>query len=320
MTTRRQVVLVGALGALGALSAFAQGRVPRIGVLSGRPLAESFYARPLVKELAELGYRDGAGAILEYRSTDGFADRYPKHARELVDLKCDVIFAVGSEHPVRAMMKLGTPVPTVFWAGDYDPVERGIVRNLGRPEGNITGVYAPQSLLVAKRLELLREALPGARRFLLLADAWSKDHVPGARKAAASAGLELTVVEFSAQPYDLAKAFATGRQAGVEGIVLLNSPVFASRLQELSGFIATHRLPSVAGAYSGVLLGYHADIGRGAARAAAIGVRILKGAKPADIPVEQPDEFQLVVNLKTARTLGIKIPQSVLTRATRVIE
>jgi len=149
MTTRRQVVLVGALGALGALSAFAQGRVPRIGVLSGRPLAESFYARPLVKELAELGYRDGAGAILEYRSTDGFADRYPKHARELVDLKCDVIFAVGSEHPVRAMMKLGTPVPTVFWAGDYDPVERGIVRNLGRPEGNITGVYAPQSLLVA---------------------------------------------------------------------------------------------------------------------------------------------------------------------------
>ncbi len=321
MMTRRQFLLAGALSALFAPLVQAQARAPRIGIMSGLPLDRSAYGGPLVRSLADLGYRDGVGAILEYRSADGLTDRYPKQARELVDLKCDLIFAVGSEFPVRALMKLGTPVPTVFWAGDYDPLEKGIVKSLARPEGNVTGVYAPQGTLVAKRLDLLREVRPGARRFLVLADAWSRDHVPDARKAAVVAGVELTVVEFSKEPYDLAQAFATGQQAGAEGIIVLNSPVFRTHFGEILALGTKHRLPSAgSGGYPGILLGYHADLGKGAARVAALGARILKGVKPADIPVEQQNEFQFVVNLKTARALGLKVPQSLMLRATRVIE
>jgi len=320
MTTRRQIVLATALCALSTRSALAQPRPARIGVMSGNPLAKSIYGSALVRGLAEAGYRDGAGAILEYRSTDGFADRFAKQARELVDLKCDVIFTLGSDLPVRALMNLGAPVPTVFWAGDFDPVEKGIVKNLRRPEGNVTGVYAPQGTLVAKRLELLRESLPAARRFLVLADVWSKEHVGAARKAAEIAGVQLTVVEFSKQPYDFGAAFATGQQAGAEGVVLLNSPVFSANLGQLSALMTKHRLPSVGASLPGILLAYHADLRKGAERVAAMGVRILKGTKPSDIPVEQQAEFQFVVNLKTAKTLGVQIPQSVMARATRVIE
>jgi putative ABC transport system substrate-binding protein len=289
-------------------------------MLSGRPLAESIYARPIVRRLAELGYRDGAGTILEYRSTDGFIDRYPAQARELIDLKCDVIIAIGAWQPARALRDLRSPVPTVFFAGDYDPVEKGIVSSLSRPDGNMTGVYAPQALLAAKRLQILREVLPAARHFLVLADAFSRDHLDAVRKAGEAVGVDITVVEFLNQPYDFAGAFETGRQAGVEGVLLLNSPVFASHLKELSALIAKHRLPAVGAGYPGIMIGYHGDLQKGPARAAEIAVRILKGAKPADIPVEQIDEFVLVINAKTARALGVKIPESVLARATRIIE
>jgi putative ABC transport system substrate-binding protein len=129
------------------------------------------------------------------------------------------------------------------------------------------------------------------------------------------------VVEFDKQPYDLAQAFATGQKAGAGGIVLLNSPVFRARINEILALATKYRLPSAgSGGYPGVLLAYHADLGKGAARVAALGARILGGAKPADIPVEQQGEFQLVVNLKTARALGLKMPQSLMLRATRVIE
>ena len=317
---RRRCLLLLA-GALLAPLAGAQARTPRIGILSALPLDRSAYGGPLVKSLAALGYRDGAGAILEYRSVDGLPDRYPKQARELVDLKCDVIFPIGNELPVRALLKLGTPVPVVFWAGDYDPLEKGIVKSLARPEGNMTGVYAPQGMLVAKRVDLLREARPEARRFLVLADPWSRDNVADARKAAAVAGVQLTVIEFSKQPYNFAQAFASGQQEGAEGLILLNSPVFRTHIDEILAFAAQRRLPSAgSGGYPGILLAYYADLGKGAARVAALGARILKGAKPADIPVEQTSEFQLVVNLKTAKTLGLKVPQSLTLRATRVIE
>jgi putative ABC transport system substrate-binding protein len=323
MTIRRQILLAGALGALGMLGASrvrAQPRPVRIGVLSARPLAESVYAAPLVRRLAELGYRDGGGAILEYRSTDGFIDRYADQARELINLECDIIFTIGAEEPVRALMQLRSLVPTVFFAGDYDPLERGIVTSLSRPGGNMTGVYAPQGVLVAKRVQLLREVLPRARQFLAFADGFSRNHLGAARKAAAATGVQLTIVEFSKPPYDFAEAFETGRQAGTEGLLVLNSPVFASNAADLFALAAKHRLPSVGGGYRGVLLAYYGDVDKIARRAAEMGARILKGAKPADIPVEQIDEFQLVINSKLARMLGLKIPESVMARATRILQ
>lgn len=262
--------------------------------------------------------------VLEYRSADGVVDRFPRLARELIDLKCDLIFAIGPEHSARAMRDARSTVPVVILAIDYDPVEKGIIANLRRPEANMTGVYLPQAALAVKRLEIAREVVPTARKLLVLADPYSRDQLNAVRKAAEKVGVTLTVVEFTKQPYDFASAFESGRRAGVEVLIGFSSPVFAANGAALSAFLAQHRLPGVGFfprlAEEGFLMSYGADIVKAARRVADIGVRILKGDKPADIPLEQSDEYDLVLNLKTAKTLGVKIPYSVMARATRVIE
>lgn len=262
--------------------------------------------------------------VLEYRSADGFAERFPKLARELLELKCDVIFAFGPEHSARPFRDTRSAVPVVVLAIDYDPLGKGIVANLRRPGGNITGVYIPQVALAAKRLEIAQEVFPGASRFLVLGDVYTRDQLAALRKAAEARKARLTVVEFARPPYDYAGAFETGRQAGVEVFVGMASPVFAADRRKLAALLASQRLPAVGirdtYAEAGFLLSYGADVNKAAMRAADIGVRILKGANPADIPVEQSTEFELVINLRTAKSLGVKIPYSVLARATRVIE
>ncbi len=324
MTTRRQFLLASALGAVAPACAIAQARPVRIGMLNNRPLAVSFYAGSIVRRLAELGYREGAGMILEFRSADGFADRFPKQARELIALKCDLIFAIGPEVAVRALRDARTSVPVVFLAIDYDPLEKRVVTSLSRPGGNITGVYVPQGALAAKRLEVMREVVPTARRFLVLADTFSNDQLDAVRKTAEAAGVQLTIVEFSNQPYDFAGAFETGRKAGVQGLIGLASGVFASNLATISALLEKYRLPSAgtsgAMAGAGFLFSYGPDVPKTTRRVADLGARILKGAKPADIPVEQADEFELVINARTARVLGVKIPESVLARATKIVQ
>lgn len=320
MTSRRQFVLAGALCALSP-NVFGQKRPVRVGMLSGRPLKVSLYAAPVVRRLAELGYRDGAGMVLEYRSSDGAAERQAKQARELVDAKCDLIFALGDHLAARALIDLRSGVPGVFFAGDYDPIEKGIVKSLSRPDGNMTGVYVPQGIMVAKRVELLRELLPHASRFLVLADVWSSEYVPAAQKAADTLRMKLSVAEFSKKPYDFATALEVGRREGAEGVVLMNSPVFAERGAEMVALLAKHRLPSIGGAgYTGSVLRYYGNIDKAGARVAEIGVRVLKGETPANIPVEQGDEYVLLVDAKAAHTMGLKIPTALRMRATRVIE
>ena len=327
MTTRRQFVLAGALGALAgnAPAAFSQSRKPvKIGILGPRPLADSFYAGPVVRRLAELGYREGTGTTIEYRSSDGIAERYPKQTRELIELKCDVIVALGVEPAARALRDARASVPGIFFAVDFDPLERGIVRSLSRPEGNLTGVYVPQSALAGKRLEIMREVVPAARRFLVFVDDFSIDQVSGVRKAAQASGVELTVIEFKKQPYDLAAAFEAGRKAQAEALIGLASPVFAGTMPQIVELCMKYRLPSAgtgrAMAERGFLLSYGVNLAKTVGRVAELTDRILKGAKPADVPVEQADEFELVINTKVARALGMKIPESVLARATRIVQ
>jgi putative ABC transport system substrate-binding protein len=324
MTTRRRFLLASAVGAFASPVAFAQARQVKIGVLAPIPRSLSIPAPSLVKRLSELGYREDAGMVLEYRSADGVVDRFPRLARELIDLKCDLIFAIGPEHSARAMRDARSTVPVVILAIDYDPVEKGIIANLRRPEANMTGVYLPQAALAVKRLEIAREVVPTARKLLVLADPYSRDQLNAVRKAAEKEGVTLTVVEFTKQPYDFAAAFESGRRAGVEVLIGFSSPVFAANGTALSALLAQHRLPGVGFfprlAEEGFLMSYGADIVKAARRVADIGVRILKGDKPADIPLEQSDEYDLVLNLKTAKTLGVKIPYSVMARATRVIE
>jgi putative ABC transport system substrate-binding protein len=217
MTTRRQFLVAGALGALSARYAAAQSRPVRVGILLARPLNQSFYGPGIVRRLAELGYREDSSMVVEHRSADGMADRFPALARELIQANCDVIFAVGPEQPVRALQIAGSRVPVVFLAVDYDPLEKGIVTSLSRPDRNATGVYIPQALLAAKRLEIMREVLPRARRFLVLSDIFSKDQVAAVRDAADAAKVQLTVIEFGKSPYDFAAAFESAHQARVEG-------------------------------------------------------------------------------------------------------
>ena len=323
MTTRRQFLLASAVGATYSHVVVAQTRPAKVGMLLARPLNESFYARGIVQRLGELGYREKAGMVLEHRSADGIAERFPKLARELIDARCDVIFAVGPEQAARALQNAAAPV-VVFLAVDYDPLEKGIITSLSRPDRNTTGLYIPQGLLAAKRLEIMREILPGARRFLVLSDVFSKDLVPAVRSAAAAAGIQLTVIEFDRSPYDFVAAFEAARQAQVDGLIGIPSPVFATRGAEIGALLNQYRLPSAGWAASvipaGFLFGYGEDTLKVSRRAAEVGAKILKGTKPSDIPVEQADEFVLVINATAARSLGVKVPESVLARATKIVQ
>lgn len=324
MTTRRRFLAASTIAALAPALAFAQQGPVRVGALVPVPRSKSIPFPSLVQRLGEMGYRENAGMVLEYRSAEGSLDRFPELARQLIELRCDLIFAIGPEQAARAMRDVRSTIPVVILAIDYDPVEKGIIVNLRRPEANMTGVYLPAAALAVKRLEIAREVVPTARKLLVLADPYSRDQLDAVRKAAEKEGLTLTIVEFAKQPYDFASAFETGRRAGVEVLIGFSSPVFAINGVEISAFLAQHRLPGVGFfprlAEEGFLMSYGADIVKAARRVADIGVRILKGARPVDIPLEQSDEYDLVVNLKTAKALGVKIPYSVLARATRVIE
>jgi len=323
MITRRRFLLASAVGALAPPFAFAQTRPVKVGMLAPRPLEESNYAPMMVQRLGELGYREGSGMALEYRSSDGYTDRYPKLARELIDLRCDVVFVIGPEAAVRALREARAPMPVVFLAIEYDPLESGVVKSLGRPESNMTGVYLPQTAMAAKRLEIMREVVPSAQRFLVLVDATSKGQLSALRKAAAVARVQLTVIEFTNPPYDYAAAFEAGRKANVQAFIGLSTGVFAATEGQIAALLAQHRLAGIGSTLRmgqvGYLLAYTVDTSKAGRRAAEMGVRILKGAKVADIPVEQADEFVLVVNAKTAKAFGIKIPESVLARATRIV-
>lgn len=287
------------------------------------PFKETVYAAGVAQGFADFGYRDGSRMQLEYRSADGREDLYRRQARELVDLNCDLYIVLGAEAPVRILQELKPRAPIVFLAVDYDPLERKIVSDLRRPDRNTTGVYVPQNSLVAKRMEVLREALPAAKRVVVFADRFSSVQVPGAHQGARSARFEVSVVEFSQQPYDYAGQLDSARKSGADAFMTLASPVFARERQAISEILLRNRMPGIGTATvqaeAGYLLALGTLVPKVTRRLADVGVRLLKGARPADIPVEQADEFELTINAKTAKALGIRIPESVLARASRIV-
>ena len=319
---RRAFVL--ALGTLLAPSfASAQARTVRIGVLA--PRQRSLYFPGLIRRLGEAGYVEGKNLIMDYRSADGVVERFPVLAGELILAKCDLIFALGPVHSARALLEAKSGVPVVILAVDYDPVRAGIVSNLRRPGGNVTGMFIPQPVLAAKRLELLREIVPKATRFLVLADPFTKEQLESVSQAAERLRVKIIAETFAALPYDLESAFARGRAAGAEAVVVLNSPALADQQAKIVGLAMKHRLPSagirgLAAPESSYLISYTTNPEKTFTRAGHIAASILKGAKPGDIPVEQETEFELIVNLKTAKALGISIPPSIVVRADRTIE
>jgi len=320
---RRRFIEVIAGGLLAApLAAEAQqlGKPPRVGYLS--PVSAGAPGYVIFRQsLRELGYFEGENIAF----LDGFAEgRLPGLAAELIRQKVDIILA-ASPPAIRAAKNATTAIPIVMITAD-DPVRSGYVASLARPGGNITGVTFLAVDLFSKQMELLKQVVPGLKRVAFLWDPTmptTTEDVTGVRAAARRLGLQLQVVEArGSSDYDAVFAAIERGRAGA--LVIPGSPTFIQDRSRIIGLAARHRLPASYGlkedAEAGGLMSYGPRQADSVRLAATYVDKILKGAKPADLPVEQPRKFELVINLKTAKTLGLTIPPSLLLRADQVIE
>jgi putative ABC transport system substrate-binding protein len=297
----------------------------RLGAVSAGAPRSSPHWVTFARRLAELGYVEGRNLFIEFRSAEGRPERFPGVMAELVRLGVDVILPVGPEASLRAAKEATATIPIVVVAIDYDPVGRGYVGGLARPGvGNVTGLFLRQPELTAKRVEFLREVVPKVQRVAVFWDAFSIDQLEEARAVAEAAGLQLERFEFRDPPYsfDGPMKAAIRQQAGA--LLGLASPIFFRQRSELAEVAIRHRLPAIVpfreSAEAGVLMSYGAYLPDMLRRAAEYVDRILKGAKPADLPMEQPTKFEFVINLKTAKALGLTVPPSLLARADQVID
>jgi len=326
LTLRAAVAAILTLGLLLApLVAQAQqpSRVPRIGVIGERSSGDPFLAA-FRQALRELGYTEGQSIVIEYRYAQGAHDRVPKLAAELVRAGVDVL-VVGGTVSAQSAKAVTTTVPIVF-ALAGDPVGSGLVESLARPGGNATGLSNFLSEMSAKQLELLKVAAPQVSRVAVLYNPGNPVHagpaLDEAREAARTLAVELLAVDVR-QPSELARAFSalTAWRAGA--LLILSDPVFGNELARLSKLAAQNRLPAMYSrrefAEVGGLLTYGPSFTDNFRRAASYVDKILKGAKPGDLPVERPTKFELVVNLKTAKALGLTLPPSLVLRADEVI-
>jgi putative ABC transport system substrate-binding protein len=313
--------VLACLFAVGAATAQPVNKIPRIGVLAERPAGDPMLMA-FVDGLRELGYVDGRNIVIEWRHPRDATDRYAESAAELAASKVDVL-VVGGSIGVRAAKTAAGTIPIVFTSVG-DPVGAGFVASLQRPGGNITGVTNLTAELSAKQLELLKLAAPSISRVAVLHDPLTQEQaLKGARAAARDLRVHVETIEVR-KADELARAFSTATSRRADAILALASPALGNALPTLARLSAASRLPSIYPrsefAAEGGLLAYGPNFSTNYRRAAIYVDKILKGAKPADLPVEQPTTFELVVNLKTARQIGISIPQSVVQRADRIIE
>ncbi len=332
MNRRRNLLTVLGAGALAApFAALAQqpGRIYRVGLLAtqSRPSDNDFprsvYAA-FQQGMRELGHTEGRNLAIEWRFADGDAKRLPELAAELVRMKVDVLVAGGTDAPL-ALQKATTTIPIVMTSAS-DPVGRGLVKSLARPAGNITGLSIVTGYLGAKRLELLRAMVPKVSRVAVLINPANPQSAAGLESVQVGArqlGVTLVPVEAkSAQEIEL--AFALMRKQGAGALIVLLNPLYQQHRSRIAALAIEHRLPTITAdrdfAAAGCLLSYGSSLAESFRRAATYVDRILKGAKPGDLPVEQPVKFDLVINRGTAKTLGLTIPQGLLISAEEVIE
>jgi putative tryptophan/tyrosine transport system substrate-binding protein len=315
-------MLAAPLGAEGQQSA----KVWRIGLLdySAPDAARRDWWNAFMQQMRELGYVEGQNVRFEPRWAKGDSDRLQKLAADLVGHKVDLIVTAGASSAIVAKQATST-IPIVMATGT-DPVELGLVAGLRQPGGNVTGMASLQSELAGKRLELVRAIAPHVHRIAILWD----ERNPGSRlavheteAAAGRAGFTITSLPVRS-PADLEAAFATLIRDRAGALNIVPSPMLFSHRARLAELAVKHRLPTVVGSReyveAGGLAGYGTDYPELFRRAASFVDKILKGAKPADLPVEQPTKFELVINLKTAKALGLIMPPSLLLRADQVIE
>jgi len=302
-------------------------KVPRIGYLSNTdPARESARSEGIRLALHERGHIEGQNIATEYRYAEGKIDRYPELAAELVRLKVDIILVSG-DIPVRAAKNATKTIPIVMVGTGSDPVEAGHVESLARPGGNVTGLTNLTRELGGKRLELLKEAVPKIARVAILYDPATPGNVREVKEVlpVAARGLRLTIRSWEVRDADgFEKVFAALSKERPDGLQVLGGPLMRANVKRIADFALKSRLPSIHGNREGVeaggLMSYGADIADSYRRVAYFVDRILKGAKPADMPVEQPTKFEFVINLKTAKQIGLTIPPEVLARASRLIK
>jgi ABC-type uncharacterized transport system substrate-binding protein len=317
-----------ALGLLCALLTAAEAqqakKVFRVGVLSIINLRSAPQFVAFVQRLQDLGYVEGQNVAFEFRNAEGQAERLADLAAELVRLQVDVIVAPGPEATLQAARQATSTIPTVMLAINYDPIARGYINGLARPGGNITGVFFLQLELTAKRLELLKEALPQVTRVSALWDAYTADQWRATEAAAQSLGVQLQSVELRHPPYDFEGAIGIAVRERAQALVVLSSPLFLPQRAQITEWAVKHRLPAIflfrEYAEAGGLMAYGVNLHDMYRRAAYYVDRILKGAMPADLPVEQPMKFELVINLKTAKALDLTMPPTLLFQADEVIQ
>lgn len=302
----------------------AQGARAKIGVFAPSPFETSMYASAVVQSMTQLGYAEGARATYLYRFAEGGFESFRKQAQELVAQNCDLFLALRSEPPARALQLLRPAAPILFLAIDYHPLASGVVTNLRSPDRNTTGVYVPQNALVFRRVEIMRALLPQAKRLMVFADAYSADQVEAARKAAAASHFHLTLVQFGSQPYEYNTYLQDRRGVDADAFMNLASPIFTRDRHLIREALLRLRLPGIGTnplqAEAGYLVCLGSDIAKVSKRVAEVGVRLLAGTKAAAIPVEQAEDFELMINTTTARQLGVKLPDSVRSRAMRTFE
>ena len=327
MISRRKLLVAWGAGAFAApLASFGQqqgARIPRVGYLglnAGREL-DGFR-----QGMRELGYVEGRTIIVDYRlpNEGENAERLSAMTAELVRLKADVLVA-GNPPSLRALMQATKTIPIVMRSSS-DPVASGIVASLARPGGNVTGVISLYTELNGKRMELLKEAVPAVSRLMMLLDPQSPEsnnRLRAEQTAARALGLHLLPFEISrADRFE--NAFRAAARERANGLLVIRAPIMVQNRTRIAALAAGARLPAVydeiAFAEAGGLMSYGANLMELHRLLATYVDKILKGAKPGDLPIEQPTKFELVVNMKTAKLLGLTIPQSILVRADRVIE
>jgi len=323
MRRREFITLLGAAIAWPCRTRAQQaGKLPTIGFLGADAAAFAPWTAAFVARLGELGWIEGKNVAIEYRWSQGRSERYAEIAAEFVSRKVDVIVTVGSAVPI--VRQATTAIPIVFAVG-IDPVASGLVGSLAKPGGNVTGLSIQAADLASKRVEILREVVPGLRRLAVITNADNAQPALEAKETQAAArtlGLEVSSLEIR-RAADVAPAFQALRGQADALYVVIDQLTVANRTRILT-FALSARLPTITSirdfVKDGGLISYgpsYPDLFR---HSADFVDKILRGAKPGDIPVEQPTKFELVVNLTTAKALGLNIPESFLSRADEVIE
>jgi putative tryptophan/tyrosine transport system substrate-binding protein len=323
---RRQFIFtLGVAAVAWPLAARAQqaGKLPTIGFLGADPSIESSRVAAFVQRLRELGWIDGRNLAIEYRWAEGRNERYAENAAELVRLKVDVI--VTSATPPTVAAKQATAVIPIVFAAVTDPVGTGVVATLSRPGGNVTGLANQISDTAGKKLEFLREMVPDLRRLAIMVNAGNPGSVMDMREAQAAArtlGLMVTTSEIR-RAEDIAPAFET-LKGRADAIYLCPDPLMNTNRTRINILAVGARLPTMHAVreyvVAGGLISYGPNLPDHFRRAAEFVDKILRGAKPADLPVEQPTKFDLIINLTTAKALGLEVPPTLLARADEVIE